>query len=327
MDIGLITLVVGDYDEAIAFYVDQVGFDLVEDSPSTTNAGDPKRWVVVRPPGATTGLLLAEPSADDEAQIGAIGNQTGGRVALFLNSDDFVADHQRMVDAGVTFIEEPREEPYGTVAVWEDLYGNRWDLIEHTPAPPASPAAPASAAGPAPYPPPEDLGEILLTEAQIAGRISELGAEISRQYQGEVPLLVAVLKGSMLFVSDLVRAIPGPMEIDFLAVSSYGAATRSSGVVRILKDLDQDIAGRHVIVVEDIVDSGLTLQFLLDHLGAQQPASLRTCSLVVRDSEAAKALDVDYVGFHLPPAFVIGYGLDVNQRYRNLPYIATYAGA
>lgn len=321
MEIGLCTLVVADYDAAIRFYVDAVGFELVEDSPSLTNDGAAKRWVVVRPPGGSTGLLLAQPSSDD--QRSAIGNHAGGRVGLFLTTDDFEAQHQRMTEAGVRFLGPPRHEPYGTVAVWEDLHGNRWDLIQ--PAAP-TPTAPGPGGGLA-YPPAVDLGEILVSEAQIQARVAELGAQIATDYAGEVPLLVGVLKGSLLFVADLMRAIPGPLEIDFLAVSSYGAATRSSGVVRILKDLDQDIAGRHVVVVEDIVDSGLTLRFLLDHLSAQEPASLRTCSLVVRRGEAAAALDVDYVGFRLPPAFVIGYGLDVAQRYRNLPYIASYAGS
>ncbi len=116
----------------------------------------------------------------------------------------------------------------------------------------------------------------------------------------------------------------GPVELDFLAVSSYGEATKSSGVVKILKDLDQDIAGRPVVLVEDIIDSGLTMRFLVDHLNAQQPAALKTCSLLVRDSAQVDGLTLDYVGFRIPPSFVIGYGLDVAQRYRNLPYIATY---
>jgi hypoxanthine phosphoribosyltransferase len=176
------------------------------------------------------------------------------------------------------------------------------------------------------FPPPDEVGEILVSEAEITSRVAELGRRIAGDYSGEVPLLVGVLKGSLVFVADLMRAIPGPVEIDFLAVSSYGAATESSGVVRILKDLDHDITDRHVIVVEDIVDSGLTLSFLRDHLAAQRPASVRVCSLLVRETAEATAAEVDYVGFHLPPAFVIGYGLDVDQRYRNLPYIATYAG-
>ena len=130
----------------------------------------------------------------------------------------------------------------------------------------------------------------------------------------------------LIFVADLMRAIHAPLEIDFLAVSSYGAATKSSGVVRIIKDLDHDVAGRDVILVEDIVDSGLTLRYLLDHLSSQRPASLRTCSLLVRE-DVPEQPEIDYVGFTLPPAFVIGYGLDVAQQYRHLPYIASYAKA
>jgi hypoxanthine phosphoribosyltransferase len=177
------------------------------------------------------------------------------------------------------------------------------------------------------YPPVGDIGEILITAEQIAARVAELGAQITADYAGRTPLLVAVLKGSMIFVADLMRAIIGPMEVDFLAVSSYGAATKSSGVVRIVKDLDQDVSGRDVLVVEDIIDSGLTLRYLIEHLTSQQPASLRTCSLLVRKGDQVDDLAIDYVGFRLPPAFVIGYGLDVDQQYRNLPYIARYGKA
>jgi hypoxanthine phosphoribosyltransferase len=177
------------------------------------------------------------------------------------------------------------------------------------------------------YPPASDVGEILITEEQIAARVAELGAQITADYTGLTPLLVSVLKGSMVFVADLMRAIKGPLEIDFLAVSSYGAATKSSGVVRIVKDLDQDVSGRDVLVVEDIIDSGLTLRYLLDRLSSQGPASLRTCSLLVRKGDQVNDLVIDYVGFRLPPAFVIGYGLDVDQQYRNLPFIARYGKA
>lgn len=174
------------------------------------------------------------------------------------------------------------------------------------------------------YPAPGDLGEVLFTTEQIAERVGELGRQISEDFEGETPLLIGVLKGSAIFIADLMRAIAGPVELDFLAVSSYGEATKSSGVVKILKDLDQDIAGRSVILVEDIIDSGLTLRFLVEHLNAQRPATLRTCSLLVRDSAQVDGLTLDYVGFRIPPSFVIGYGLDVAQRYRNLPYIGTY---
>ncbi len=174
------------------------------------------------------------------------------------------------------------------------------------------------------YPPPEDLGEILFTAEQITTRVEELGQQISEDFAGQTPLLVGVLKGSAIFIADLVRAILGPVELDFLAVSSYGEATKTSGVVKILKALDQDIGGRPVILVEDIIDSGLTMRFLVEHLNAQQPALLKTCSLLVRDSAQVDGVSLDYVGFTIPPSFVIGYGLDVAQRYRNLPYIATY---
>lgn len=175
-----------------------------------------------------------------------------------------------------------------------------------------------------PYPPPEDLGEILFTERQVADRVAELGRQISADFAGQTPLLIGVLKGSVIFVADLARAVQGPVELDFLAVSSYGEATKSSGVVKILKDLDQEITGRPVVLVEDIIDSGLTMRFLVEHLTAQRPSALRTCSLLVRDSAQVDGMTLDYVGFTIPPSFVIGYGLDVGQRYRNLPYIATY---
>ncbi len=144
-------------------------------------------------------------------------------------------------------------------------------------------------------------------------------------YADTTPLLIGVLKGSVIFVADLMRAIAGPVEIDFMAVSSYGDATESSGVVRIVKDLESSIAGRDVILVEDIIDSGLTMAYLVDYLTGQGPKSLRTCSMLVREGRTAPGVRLDYVGFELPPAFVIGYGLDVGQRYRNLPFIATYS--
>ncbi len=179
----------------------------------------------------------------------------------------------------------------------------------------------------APYPPPGDIGEVLFSAEEIAARVAELGQQIAEDFAGQTPLLVGVLKGSALFVADLVRAVPGPVEVDFLAVSSYGEATQSSGVVKILKDLDSDIEGRPVVLVEDIIDSGLTMQFLVEHLTTRRPAELRTCSLLVREATTVEGFEIDYVGFRIPPAFVIGYGLDVAQRYRNLPYIATFAGS
>lgn len=187
----------------------------------------------------------------------------------------------------------------------------------------------------APYPPAEDLGEVLFDAETIAARVIALGREIADDCRGEVPLLVGILKGSAIFVADLMRAIPGPVELDFLAVSSYGAETKSSGVVKILKDLDRDINGRHVIVVEDIIDSGLTIAFLEEYLETRDPASVKTCTLLLRQhasaagvaDETVSGMTPDYVGFKIPPAFVIGYGLDVGERYRNLPYIATYGKA
>jgi hypoxanthine phosphoribosyltransferase len=171
----------------------------------------------------------------------------------------------------------------------------------------------------------ELVGEVLLSEEQIRERITELGAEIARDYAGKDPILVAVLKGAFIFMADLARAVQIPLEVDFMAVSSYGASTRSSGVVRIVKDLDIDLGGRHVIIVEDIVDSGLTLRYLRKTLESRGTASLEVCALLVREGSQSE-LDLRYIGFRLPPAFVIGYGLDVAERYRNLPRIAVYEG-
>ncbi len=171
------------------------------------------------------------------------------------------------------------------------------------------------------------IGETILTAEQIQARVAELGAEIARDYDGKNPILVSVLKGAFIFVADLVRATPIPLEIDFMAVSSYGASTRSSGVVRIVKDLDVDLGGRHVIIVEDIVDSGLTLRYLRKTLESRGTASLEVCALLVREGSQPAELDLRYVGFRIPPAFVIGYGLDVAERYRNLGHIADYRGS
>lgn len=171
------------------------------------------------------------------------------------------------------------------------------------------------------------VGETLIGADELQARIAELGKEIAADYEGKDPLLVAVLKGAFIFMADLTRSIDIPVEVDFMAVSSYGASTRSSGVVRIVKDLDIDLAGRHVIIVEDIIDSGLTLRYLRKTLQARGPASLDICALFVREGNSQVELDLRYVGFHIPPAFVIGYGLDVAERYRNLPDIRTYLGA
>ncbi len=172
----------------------------------------------------------------------------------------------------------------------------------------------------------QQLGETILTREQLRDRIAELGKEIAADYEGRAPILVSVLKGAFVFVADLVREIDIPLEVDFMAVSSYGASTRSSGVVRIVKDLDIDLTGRHVIIVEDIIDSGLTLRYLRKTLRARGPASLEICALLVREGNQEAEVDLRYVGFRIPPAFVVGYGLAVAERYRNVPDIRTYLG-
>ena len=171
-----------------------------------------------------------------------------------------------------------------------------------------------------------DIGRVIVSEDELRDRIAELGKEITSDYTGRPPLLVGVLKGAFVFMSDLSRAIDLPVEFDFMAVSSYGSATRSSGVVRIIKDLDLDLGGRDVIIVEDIVDSGLTLAYLRKNLAAREPASLEVCALLVKEGLQRVELDLKYVGFRIPPEFVLGYGLDVDERYRNLPFIAQYTG-
>jgi hypoxanthine phosphoribosyltransferase len=168
------------------------------------------------------------------------------------------------------------------------------------------------------------VGPIVVGEDELQARIAALGKQITADYQGRAPLLVGVLKGAFVFMSDLARAISLPVEFDFMAVSSYGSATKTSGVVRIVKDLDLDLSGRHVLVVEDIVDSGLTLSYLRKNLLARNPASVEVCALLVKEGLQKTDPDLRYVGFRIPPDFVIGYGLDVDERYRNLPYICTY---
>lgn len=166
------------------------------------------------------------------------------------------------------------------------------------------------------------IGEILVQPDELQHRVRELGAEITRDYADRQPLLVCVLKGAVFFLSDLMRAIDLPCEVDFMAVASYGSATQSSGVVRILKDLDAVIEGRDVIIVEDIVDSGLTLQYLLRNLNARDPASLVVCALLTKPERLQVDLSPRYVGFEIPNRFAVGYGLDHAERYRNLPYVA-----
>jgi hypoxanthine phosphoribosyltransferase len=162
---------------------------------------------------------------------------------------------------------------------------------------------------------------ILIEEDSLQARITELGEEISGDYAGRDLLLLGVLKGAVFFMADLMRRLTVPCEIDFMAISSYGAATDSSGVVRILKDLDINIEGRHVLVVEDIIDSGLTLSYLMRTLEARNPASLEICALLTKPARREIEVDVRYVGFEIPNRFVIGYGLDFAERYRNLPYV------
>jgi hypoxanthine phosphoribosyltransferase len=169
------------------------------------------------------------------------------------------------------------------------------------------------------------VGPVVVGEEALQQRIAELGAEIAADYADRPPLFVGVLKGAFVFMADLARSVDLPVQCDFMAVSSYGSSTRSSGVVRIVKDLDIDIAGRDVVLVEDIVDSGLTLSYLRKNLLAREPASLEVCALLVRDDHAGD-VDLRYVGFEIPSEFVIGFGLDVDERYRNLPYVATYLG-
>ncbi|HJM28642.1 MAG: hypoxanthine phosphoribosyltransferase [Acidimicrobiales bacterium] len=167
-------------------------------------------------------------------------------------------------------------------------------------------------------------GKVLLTEQQIQERITQLGQKITEDYADSAPLLVGVLKGAFIYMADLARAISLPVEFDFMAVSSYGNATKTSGVVRIVKDLDIDLTGRHVIVVEDIIDSGLTLNYLRKNLESRGPASLEICALLLRSGRQANELGLKYIGFEIPPDFVVGYGLDVAERYRNLPDLWSY---
>ena len=163
---------------------------------------------------------------------------------------------------------------------------------------------------------------MLVPEDDLQRRVAELGAEVSRDYEGRPPLLVAILKGAVPFLADLMRQLTIDCELDFMAVSSYGSSTDSSGVVRILKDLDAPIAERHVLIVEDIIDSGLTLHYLLRNLEARGPASLEVCALLTKPERREVEIDCRYVGFEIPNRFVIGYGLDYDERYRNLRYIA-----
>jgi hypoxanthine phosphoribosyltransferase len=171
------------------------------------------------------------------------------------------------------------------------------------------------------------IGEILVQPDELARRVKQLGEQVSADYAGHDLVLVCVLKGAVFFLSDLMRHIDGPCEVDFMAVASYGSSTDSSGVVRILKDLDATIEGRHVLIVEDIVDSGLTLSYLLRNLEARAPKSLEVCALLTKPERRKVDTRIRYVGFEIPNRFAIGYGLDHAERYRNLPYVAALAAA
>lgn len=168
------------------------------------------------------------------------------------------------------------------------------------------------------------VGKVVVREDQIRRRVAELGAEITTDYAERPPLLVGVLKGAFIFMSDLAKVIRLPVEIDLMAIASYGSGTTTSGVVRIMKDLDSDLEGRHVLVVEDIVDSGITLSYLHRYLLAHKPASVEVCALLVKEGLQRTKVDLRYTGFTIPPDFVIGYGLDVAERYRNLPDVRVY---
>ncbi len=167
----------------------------------------------------------------------------------------------------------------------------------------------------------DDIQEILITEEQIRAKVAELGRLITQYYTGQTLLLLGTLKGAVPFIADLSRAIDLPLEIDYMAVASYGASTHSSGIVRIVKDLEGPINQKHILIIEDIIDSGLTLSYLTDLLNRRNPLSLRICTLIDKERERVKAVTIDYIGFTIPDKFVVGYGLDYAQHYRNLPYI------
>jgi hypoxanthine phosphoribosyltransferase len=169
--------------------------------------------------------------------------------------------------------------------------------------------------------PADDIAEVLIDEAAIARRVHELGAQIANDYRGKDLVLVSILKGALPFLADLMRQVPIPLALDFLEVSSYGSGTETSGVVRILKDLAKSIEARDVLVVEDILDTGHTLNFVVDHLRSQRPASVRLCTLLDKPARRVVPVAIDYRGFEIPDKFVVGYGLDYAEKYRNLPFI------
>ena len=168
----------------------------------------------------------------------------------------------------------------------------------------------------------EQVGKILIDEETIMKRVAEMGAEITKDYQGKELVVIGILRGGVIFMSDLVKQIKLPLFMDFMAVSSYGMSTKSSGVVRILKDLNEDIEGKDVLIVEDIVDTGLTLHYLVDYIKSRKPKSVKVCCFLDKPSRRKIDVEVDYVGFQIPDKFVVGYGLDYAQKYRNLPYVS-----
>ena len=167
----------------------------------------------------------------------------------------------------------------------------------------------------------KDIQEVLLDEETLAKRIKEMGEQISKDYEGKEVIVIGILKGSVIFVADLVREVTVPVSFDFMAVSSYGNRTTKTGTVRILKDLDYDIEGKHVLIVEDIIDSGVTLSYLIEHLAGRKPASLKLCTLLNKPERRKVEVKVDYIGFTVPDAFLVGFGLDYAEKYRNLPFI------
>jgi len=167
----------------------------------------------------------------------------------------------------------------------------------------------------------DDVSEVLIREDELRARVADLGRQISGEYEGKTPLLVGILKGASIFLADLIRQVTIPCMLDFMATSSYGAGTENSGIVRILKDLDQTIEGRHVLVVDDIIDTGFTMDYLLETLKARYPASLRVCALLDKVTRRRRQVAIDYRGFEIPDKFVVGYGLDYGGIYRNLPFI------
>lgn len=169
----------------------------------------------------------------------------------------------------------------------------------------------------------QDIKEVLISEEALKARVDELGKVISERYKGQELLMIGVLKGANVFMSDLMRAVSVPIQIDFIAASSYGSSTESSGVVRIVKDLDYSIEGKHVMIVEDIIDTGLTLKYLYDNFSARKPASLSIISLLDKPERRKVDLTVDYTGFVIPDEFIVGYGIDYAEKYRNLPFVAT----